>query len=473
MPVATRPRQVPVAPVPAVRRPASTAGRAPVLIGCRSGPSRLGIAAPRTPARAAPVAARARRAPASRCSPPSRPSSVRSRCGRSRVRRSPSSSPRSARSSRSPRSSTRGGSRGACVAVHSAIARRSSANSTSRSTSGTPANGRRHGGEHRLARQLVDSAFAPVWRDGTLPLIVLGRGTASSMLRVDGTPVDAADRALLERAARLDDAPVLTDAEGGIGFVGAAAARPGGGACAVLVQVANHALPGALERRAAGWRRRGNGRPRCRTGRRRRALRVARAGRQGNRSVASVARGCPRPPLERRRSVAVATHGGDAATRAPHGRATARARRRATSCTDRAALPSGRSSPICSARPRRSNGPLEAARAAARAGLAASERTPRPRDARRARSSPSIPPGSRSTLAAVVGLVPGAAARDRPRTRRSACARRGHDRQRQERVPARVAHRPRAGPSRPTASRSSSSTSRAARHSSRSAPCRT
>lgn len=95
------------------------------------------------------------------------------------------------------------------------------------------------------ARLLVDRAFAPQWRDGTVPPIVLGRGAASSVLRVDGAPADATDRAVLERAARLDDAPVLADPEGGIGFVGAlpiarAAAR------AVVVQGANHAVPGAL-----------------------------------------------------------------------------------------------------------------------------------------------------------------------------------------------------------------------------------
>lgn len=95
------------------------------------------------------------------------------------------------------------------------------------------------------ARRLVDSAFAPQWRDGSLPPLVLGRGVAASALRIDGAPVDAIDRAILGRAARLDDAPVLADPEGGIGFVGAlpiarAAAR------AVVVQGANHAVPGAL-----------------------------------------------------------------------------------------------------------------------------------------------------------------------------------------------------------------------------------
>ncbi|MDQ0895555.1 FtsK/SpoIIIE domain-containing protein [Agromyces ramosus] len=106
------------------------------------------------------------------------------------------------------------------------------------------------------ARLLVDSAFAPHWRDGTVPAIVLGRGAAPSALRVDGAPVGATDRAVLERAARLDDAPVLADPEGGIGFVGAlpiarAAAR------AVVVQGANHAIPGALTvelPEGAAWR---------------------------------------------------------------------------------------------------------------------------------------------------------------------------------------------------------------------------
>lgn len=92
------------------------------------------------------------------------------------------------------------------------------------------------------SRRLVEQPDHPAWREGPPPPLVLGRGVAPSALRVDGTPVDAGDRALLLAAARLDDAPLSTDARAGIGFVGElnlarAAAR------ASVVQFAHHAHP--------------------------------------------------------------------------------------------------------------------------------------------------------------------------------------------------------------------------------------
>jgi S-DNA-T family DNA segregation ATPase FtsK/SpoIIIE len=65
-------------------------------------------------------------------------------------------------------------------------------------------------------------------------------------LRVDGTPLDVADRELFELAGRLERAPVLASADGGIGIVGPlplaqAAAR------AVLVQLAHRCRPGLVE----------------------------------------------------------------------------------------------------------------------------------------------------------------------------------------------------------------------------------
>ncbi|MEF3404325.1 FtsK/SpoIIIE domain-containing protein [Agromyces sp. CCNWLW203] len=92
------------------------------------------------------------------------------------------------------------------------------------------------------SRRLLEQPEHPSWREGPPPPLVLGRGVAASTLRVDGTPVDAEDRALLLAAARLDDAPVSVDAGAGVGFVGElqlarAAAR------ASVVQFAHHAHP--------------------------------------------------------------------------------------------------------------------------------------------------------------------------------------------------------------------------------------
>ncbi|MFK4730202.1 FtsK/SpoIIIE domain-containing protein [Agromyces mediolanus] len=50
--------------------------------------------------------------------------------------------------------------------------------------------------------------------------LVLGRGTAASLVQLEGEAVDEADHALLARAASLPDAPVRADLAAGIGFVG-------------------------------------------------------------------------------------------------------------------------------------------------------------------------------------------------------------------------------------------------------------
>ncbi|MFD4420391.1 FtsK/SpoIIIE domain-containing protein [Agromyces sp. NPDC058484] len=96
------------------------------------------------------------------------------------------------------------------------------------------------------ARHLAGARSASAWRDGTAGSIVLGRGPVTSGLRVDGTPVDAHDRELLEHAARLEGAPVLAAAQLGIGVVGPlplarAAAR------ALVLQLAHRCRPGVVE----------------------------------------------------------------------------------------------------------------------------------------------------------------------------------------------------------------------------------
>lgn len=93
------------------------------------------------------------------------------------------------------------------------------------------------------ARGLVDDRRPFDWRDGGPGSLVLGRGDVASAVRVDGTPVDAHDRDLLESAARLEDAPVLARVGGGIGVVGAAP-LVGAVARALLVQVASRCRPG-------------------------------------------------------------------------------------------------------------------------------------------------------------------------------------------------------------------------------------
>lgn len=96
------------------------------------------------------------------------------------------------------------------------------------------------------ARQLTTGGGASDWRDAVPGTVTLGRGTVASGLRVDGTPVDAVDRELLERAGRLEHAPVVASADGGLGIVGPrplarAAAR------ALLVQLAHRCRPGLVE----------------------------------------------------------------------------------------------------------------------------------------------------------------------------------------------------------------------------------
>lgn len=96
------------------------------------------------------------------------------------------------------------------------------------------------------ARRLATTSIAPDWRDDQPGSVVLGHGAVASGLRVDGTPVDADDRAVLEQAARLDGAPVVAAVELGIGIIGPlplarAAAR------ALVVQLAQRCRPDAVE----------------------------------------------------------------------------------------------------------------------------------------------------------------------------------------------------------------------------------
>src|SRR4029453_2764712 len=96
------------------------------------------------------------------------------------------------------------------------------------------------------ARRIVDDERPVDWRDGGPGLLVLGRGAIRSILRVDGTPVDVDDREMIERAARLDDAPVLAPGDRGIGVVGRAPLARSL-ARALLVQLAHRCRPGAVE----------------------------------------------------------------------------------------------------------------------------------------------------------------------------------------------------------------------------------
>ena len=96
------------------------------------------------------------------------------------------------------------------------------------------------------ARRIVEHALPIDWRDGGVGHVVLGRGTVRSTLRIDGAPVDALDREVLDAAARLDDAPVLAPAELGIGVVGPSQLARSF-ARALIVQVANRCRPGAVE----------------------------------------------------------------------------------------------------------------------------------------------------------------------------------------------------------------------------------
>lgn len=84
------------------------------------------------------------------------------------------------------------------------------------------------------------------WREVRPETIVIGSGPVPSTVHVDGQPLDDRDRAVLERAGCLDDAPVIASLDGGIGLVGSrplvrAAAR------AILLQLAHRCRPGQVE----------------------------------------------------------------------------------------------------------------------------------------------------------------------------------------------------------------------------------
>ncbi|WP_022893117.1 FtsK/SpoIIIE domain-containing protein [Agromyces subbeticus] len=91
-------------------------------------------------------------------------------------------------------------------------------------------------------RLVLESGDHAAWRDEEPSPIVLGRGVRASILRVDGSAVDAVDRELLLRARLLRDAPIVVDSRAGVGFTGdlvlaRAAAR------AAIVQFAHLASP--------------------------------------------------------------------------------------------------------------------------------------------------------------------------------------------------------------------------------------
>ena len=92
------------------------------------------------------------------------------------------------------------------------------------------------------ARGLVETSAAADWRDAAPGAVVIGRGDTASAVRVEGTPMDAADRALLERAIRLEGAPVQVHASLGIGIVGPPALARGA-ARGVLLQLAHRCRP--------------------------------------------------------------------------------------------------------------------------------------------------------------------------------------------------------------------------------------
>lgn len=70
------------------------------------------------------------------------------------------------------------------------------------------------------ARRLAATSGAADWRDASPGTVVIGRGDVASGLRIEGNVGDAADRELLSRGARLEDAPVQARAALGIGIVG-------------------------------------------------------------------------------------------------------------------------------------------------------------------------------------------------------------------------------------------------------------
>ncbi len=91
------------------------------------------------------------------------------------------------------------------------------------------------------------------WRPGTGAHVALGSGSVPSDVVIDGELIDTEDRELVEQAGRLDGAPVVADAAGGIGIAGPvivarAAAR------AVVVQLAHARSPADTALHPApGW----------------------------------------------------------------------------------------------------------------------------------------------------------------------------------------------------------------------------
>ena len=197
----------------------------------------------RSPCRRIPPSRRRR---ASRGSPPSRRSRAPSCSWRSRAPRSRSRSRRSGRSWRWRPCSTRAGRGVAPGGWAPPIAPSASPPSGSRSPCATitsaPRRGvgsRRRGASSSMRCRSTGATAA----SGTSCSVA---APCASTLRIDGTPVDALDREVLDAAARLDDAPVLAPAELGIGVVGPSQLARSF-ARALIVQVANRCRPGAVE----------------------------------------------------------------------------------------------------------------------------------------------------------------------------------------------------------------------------------
>ena len=279
------------------------------------------------------------------------------------------------------------------------------------------------------ARRILDDRRPLDWRDGDPGQLVLGRGTTRSILRVDGTPADDDDRALLDAAARLDGAPVLAPAARGIGVVGPVALARSA-ARALLVQVAHRCRPGVVAiavppSREWGW---ATGLPH------RRGPSVVRlldatlgiddawAAPRHDAVVIAVAETLDGLPIGLETVVVIASP------------VHAIVRRRSDGLGGRAIVPSLASVAEAGALASR------LATAGDREGVAPTAALPAavPFDAL---VQPARRPGSRDTLLAAVGAVAGGPLPAGPRHPRAARDRRGYDGQWQERVPARVDRR--------------------------------
>ena len=388
----------------------------------------------------------------------------RSCSGRSRAPRSRSRSRRSGRWWRSRRCSTPAG-RGVAPGGRAAVERAERARRpprrgrrASRSRARRRVASGRAGAAHHRARAADRLAR---WRR---------RGTSCSVAAPCGArcastahpSIAAIARCSCGGAARRRPGPGA--AELGIGVVAPLAARP------VVRARPDRAgrepvPPGCRRDRGSPRATHGRGRRTCRTD-------TAETRSSSSKRTSGPSASCVASRSATRRTIVVA----DEVDRLPPGLETvvARgvARPRARRAAQRGAPCVARSCPNSSARPRPARGRRPRARRRSATGIGTQPRFPTALRSRRS-SQPVTPAGSRATLRVAVGVTAeGALELDlvEPRTARD---RRRHHRQRQERVPPRVARRRWRGAIRPTGCRSSWSTSRAARPSSRSATCRT